>query len=196
MFIQWSGNHCSVLVYYFTKPPCTHQADKNEDNSRFSVSIMNYGEVTSAIKRYWPFENGITGPHKVPVMLLRFHVMTSSCIFPDSTVREANMGPTWVLSAPDGPHVGPMNLAIWVTLAPAGSRHVAKRWSGGLTDKTSCWMISRPMPRLAPVTRMLRARIDILVPLSAKASTRWIYTTCTSVAVGNWSGWLVYIRDS
>ena len=25
----------------------------------------------------------------------------------------ANMGPTWVLSAPDGLHVGPMNLAIW-----------------------------------------------------------------------------------
>ena len=24
------------------------------------------------------------------------------------------MGPTWVLSAPDGPHVGPMNLAIRV----------------------------------------------------------------------------------
>ena len=23
------------------------------------------------------------------------------------------MGPTWVLSAPNGPHVGPMNLAIW-----------------------------------------------------------------------------------
>ena len=30
----------------------------------------------------------------------------------DSNVRGANMGPTWVLSAPDGPHVGPMNLAI------------------------------------------------------------------------------------
>ena len=26
------------------------------------------------------------------------------------------MGPTWVLSAPDGPHVGPMNLAIWVMI--------------------------------------------------------------------------------
>ena len=26
----------------------------------------------------------------------------------------ANMGPTWVLSAPDGPHIGPMNLAIRV----------------------------------------------------------------------------------
>ena len=23
------------------------------------------------------------------------------------------MGPTWALSAPDGPHAGPMNLAIW-----------------------------------------------------------------------------------
>ena len=31
---------------------------------------------------------------------------------PDSNVHGANMGPTWVLSAPDGPHVGPMNLAI------------------------------------------------------------------------------------
>ena len=32
---------------------------------------------------------------------------------PDSKVHGANMGPTLVLSAPDGPHVGPMNLAIW-----------------------------------------------------------------------------------
>ena len=31
---------------------------------------------------------------------------------PDSKVHGANMGPTWVLSAPDGPHVGPKNLAI------------------------------------------------------------------------------------
>ena len=31
---------------------------------------------------------------------------------PDSKVHGAYMGPTWVLSAPDGPHVGPMNLAI------------------------------------------------------------------------------------
>ena len=30
----------------------------------------------------------------------------------DSKVHGANMGPTWVLSAPGGPHVGPMNLAI------------------------------------------------------------------------------------
>ena len=31
---------------------------------------------------------------------------------PDGKVYGANMGPTWVLPAPDGPHVGPMNLAF------------------------------------------------------------------------------------
>ena len=33
-------------------------------------------------------------------------------IFPDSKVHGADIGPTWVLSAPDGPHVDPMHLAI------------------------------------------------------------------------------------
>ena len=36
--------------------------------------------------------------------------------FPDSKVHGANMGPTWVLSAPAGPHVGPMNFAIRVAV--------------------------------------------------------------------------------
>ena len=31
---------------------------------------------------------------------------------PDCKVHEANMEPTWVLSAPVGSHVGPMKLAI------------------------------------------------------------------------------------
>ena len=31
---------------------------------------------------------------------------------PDSKLHGANLGPTWVLSAPDGPHDGPMNLAL------------------------------------------------------------------------------------
>ena len=36
------------------------------------------------------------------------------CAYPDSKVHGDNMGPSWVLSAPAGPHVGPMNLAIRV----------------------------------------------------------------------------------
>ena len=37
---------------------------------------------------------------------------STKLVLPESKVHGANMGPTWVLSAPDGPHVGPMNLAI------------------------------------------------------------------------------------
>ena len=40
--------------------------------------------------------------------------LKKSHVYPDSQIHGANMGPTWVLSAPDGPHVGPMNPAIRV----------------------------------------------------------------------------------
>ena len=33
---------------------------------------------------------------------------------PDNKVYGAKMGPTWGRQEPGGPHVGPMNLAIWV----------------------------------------------------------------------------------
>ena len=41
----------------------------------------------------------------------------------DSKVHGANMGPTWVLSAPDGPLVGHMNLAIRDVTANANTIH-------------------------------------------------------------------------
>ena len=39
---------------------------------------------------------------------------TSHGSFPDSKAHGANMGPNWGRQDPSGPHVGPMNLAIWV----------------------------------------------------------------------------------
>ena len=36
--------------------------------------------------------------------------------FPDSKVHGANMGPIWGRKGPGGPHVGPMNFAIWVVV--------------------------------------------------------------------------------
>ena len=38
-------------------------------------------------------------------------------IYPDSKVYGANMGPIWGQQDPGGPHVGPMNFAIWVGYA-------------------------------------------------------------------------------
>ena len=37
--------------------------------------------------------------------------------FPDSKVHGANMGPIWGRQDPGGPHVGPVNLAIWVVVS-------------------------------------------------------------------------------
>ena len=39
-----------------------------------------------------------------------------SITYPDSKIYAANMGPTWVMSAPGGPHVGPLYLLCrWKT---------------------------------------------------------------------------------
>ena len=32
---------------------------------------------------------------------------------PDNMVRGANIGPIWGRQDPDGPHIGPMDFAIW-----------------------------------------------------------------------------------
>ena len=36
--------------------------------------------------------------------------------YPDSKVHGANMGPIWGRQDPGGPHVGPMNFAIWASI--------------------------------------------------------------------------------
>ena len=37
-------------------------------------------------------------------------------LYPDSKVHGTNMGPIWGRQDPGGPHVGPMNFVIWVSL--------------------------------------------------------------------------------
>ena len=51
------------------------------------------------------------------VMTLYVQMMvceTRSKSYPDSKVHGANMGPIWGRQDPGGPHVGPMNVDIWV----------------------------------------------------------------------------------
>ena len=54
---------------------------------------------------------------------------------PDSQVYGANMGPTWGRQAPGGLHVGSMNLALWVSMAPhadgtrAARHHQDAEWN-------------------------------------------------------------------
>ena len=46
----------------------------------------------------------------------------------ENKVHVANVGPTWVLSAPCGPHVGPMNLAIRVVIYCVTITKHARYW--------------------------------------------------------------------
>ena len=55
----------------------------------------------------------------VPLTFTSVTVLSLMCwTFPDNTVHGANMGPTWGLQDPGGPHVSHMKLAIWVAFTP------------------------------------------------------------------------------
>ena len=63
--------------------------------------------------------------------------------FPDSKVHGTNMGTTWALPTPDGPHVGPMNLAIRYVSCRAASfvmQCVISWYVGPLCDGIQLYM--------------------------------------------------------
>ena len=53
------------------------------------------------------------------------------------------MGPTWVLSAPDGPHIGPMNLAFWemIKMIYIGQAPVMTALFMTILDKLCHWWL-------------------------------------------------------
>lgn len=62
---------------------------------------------------------------------------------------------------PLAPLAGRRPHALTFPLGPAASRQVAKMCCGGWELAASCLTSSSPMPRLDPVTRMLRASLAI-----------------------------------
>ena len=70
-----------------------------------SKKKKDYGKVVISVTRLEKY---------VQLCLGTKQIIPSILTFPDSKVHGANMGPIWVLSAPDGPHVGPMSLAVRV----------------------------------------------------------------------------------
>ena len=64
----------------------------------------------------------VRGIHLSPVnslynLMMSLYTTQHWHVYPDSKIHGTNMGSTWVLSAPDGPHVGPMNRAIRYVLS-------------------------------------------------------------------------------
>ena len=132
MVLQQSG-HIGVLPYLITEttPLFLHQ------------SVQTTKKIGKT-EHYWPFLNGnhssITGPlsgETTSGWWFSLHRRSVMPHFPDSKVHGANMRPTWVLSAPDGPHVGPMNLAIIVV--SLSSHH---NWHVNYPSPSASWFIS------------------------------------------------------
>ena len=110
---------------------------------------------------------------------------------PDSKVHGANMEPTWVLSAPDGPHVDPINLAIWAST----SAYPATTWAIVYTHFTVvlfCGYIRRCIVFLIPFpvsTRLPKAAVNqtcrIWINGSQESSKNW---QCTQSSIQSRSG--------
>ena len=95
---------------------------------------------------------------------------------PDSKVHGANMGPTWVLSAPDGPHVGLMNLAIRNMLS-CSKPHPTAASCRGIQCGLPFTNLTREIFIQQFLTRMHRAAVHVLSITETSISPKQTYTT-------------------
>ena len=105
------------------------------NSERISDLFAKYpGFTHSRVTLRWPRANGEAGRimqsleeiFKIcrliltTIIRIRF-VQFPTCYSQDSKVHGGNIGPIWGRQDPDGPHVGPMNFAVWVhTLRQGG----------------------------------------------------------------------------
>ena len=105
--IFWVTCQCESTMLKNTVILCYTRTRRKNINYRWSgVVCVIYNEPTCASN------NRGVRCNVIGVALWVTSLHQTLCADPDNKGHGANMGPTWVLSAPDGPHVGPMNLAI------------------------------------------------------------------------------------
>ena len=111
----------------------------------------------------------------------------------DSKVHEANMGPTWVLSAPDGPKVGPWTLLSGIfqknCMVVRTGRKSILWWHHGLHHETI-------LTYLVCLWKYLRLIIPVILVLNHILS----YLQCSSsIWTAKWNddfGWCRAISDA
>ena len=81
----------------------------------FRFDICNYQSVQHyRAKSYWADSAMASDSHWLLQKWLQEYDYMLFKAHPVSKVHGANMGPIWGRQDPGGPHVGPMNFAIWV----------------------------------------------------------------------------------
>ena len=103
---------CAVLTCWAHSPvlvQCRFTESATDFLKSFSLAL-NWNKVMRCCWKIWHNKNGIV---KYFLWFCSGNVYrVVPWAHPDSKVHGTNMGPIWVLSAPDGPHVSPINLAI------------------------------------------------------------------------------------
>ena len=103
---------------------------------------------------------------------------------PDSKVHGANMGPIWGRQDPGGPHVGPMNFAIWARMGfvSDAAKHHNVSMSSGFVFTNELWaqnsnynllLLANGRFNLATILHMSRQLC--CRDICAKLWLRWIF---------------------
>ena len=107
----WSIYTCPActLQYYLGNPFCWHWVNQVILPSAMEVTLndMDENRHYQTTRKWRPNISRLA-----PCCELGHALAWLQCHLPDSKAHGAHMEPTWVLLAPDGPHVGPMNLDI------------------------------------------------------------------------------------
>ena len=103
-------------------------------SQRYRKNNVKSGVILCSQEYYFPIQEQNT-KLTLTTMCTFFFLFWGLIVSPDKKVHGANMGPTWVLSAPDGPHVGPMNLVIKVNSSCLTSHF---RWPFPFFPLSSC----------------------------------------------------------
>ena len=95
---------------------CSMSPSVTASSAKTLLSVGNYGAACSEVTIVFTLMHG-----EVNNPLLGEQ-------YPDSKVHGANMGPIWGRQDLGGPHVGPMNFAIWVECVPKQAKWLGSKW--------------------------------------------------------------------
>ena len=120
-----------------------HRQTKNRIKVADGISFLNvllliYDTIT---RSQYSWSTSFTRSYSRSRVCVFYCVVSN--VLPDSKLHGTNMGPTWFLSAPGGPHVGPINLAIraiiWLAFLCLSSCCIRNNGPPTLDLSTSSW---------------------------------------------------------